>query len=90
MPNRYHPPGLIFPCTINVKIFLTKAEGNRQLAEELILKSIAPIDLLDISTRSSSHNQYESFGCEIRAESQEKMDELFHQLVAHPKVLLAL
>ena len=82
--------GLVFPCTLDIKIFLNSDPDNFTLARELILKHVPVSDLIRISDKSSKKGKYQSLSCKVRAESQGQMDALFQELTSHPKIIMVI
>lgn len=82
--------GLLFPCMIDIKIFLHARENNQEWIKKLLLQSIATTDLKEIVRKESKNGKYHSLSCRIHAQDKSLMDEVFTLLSAHPDILMVL
>lgn len=84
------PVGLVFPCVLDIKVFLKLKENNVELVRDVLLKTILQEDLQEISSKESKNSKYQSFSCRVNAQSKTQMDELFLKLSSHPEVLMVI
>ena len=80
----------MFPCEIEVKIFLNHHENNLEFVKDVLLKDIPTEDVLSVSTKQSRKGKYQSYSCKITAQDKIQMDALFTKLSAHPDVVMVI
>lgn len=84
------PEGMVFPCDIDVKIFLKNNDNNLELVKDVLLRDIPSGDVLEVAQKQSSQGKYQSFSCKIYARSKDQMDLLYTKLTAHPDVVMVI
>jgi putative lipoic acid-binding regulatory protein len=84
------PDGMIFPCVIDIKVFLNANLNNRELVQDVLLQTVNTENILGITSKESSKGKYESFSCKVNAISKDDMDSLFLKLSSHPEVVMVL
>ncbi len=84
------PEGMIFPCEVDVKVFVRSGDELEQEVRELIGNLIPASKILEIRNRKSSQGKYQALSCNILAQSKEEIDQVFIALGKHPKILMVL
>ena len=79
-----------FPCDFPLKVVGHHADDFEVLVAELVRRHVP--DLADdaIRRRESGKGTYLSLTVTVRAESREQLDNLYRELSAHERVLMAL
>lgn len=81
---------LEFPCTFPIKVVGCPADDFIDLVVDLISRHVDPVDRNAIATRSSRGGKYLAVTITIQAGSREQMDRVYHELSAHPRIIMAL
>ena len=82
--------GLVFPCVIDIKLFLHARENNVEFVRDVLLQSISADELLDISSKESRNGKYQSYSCRVNARDRGQMDDLYVHLSSHADVLMVI
>ena len=90
MANEPRQTLLEFPCDFPIKIMGARVDDFTQAVVEVVLCHAPDFDAATVEMRPSSKGNYLAVTCNIRAVSQEQLDNLYRALTAHPlvKVLL--
>jgi len=80
--------GLVFPCVIDIKVFMRSKSSNIELTTNLLLQSIATENFHGISEKFSRSGKFHSLSCRVKAKDKAQMDELFSLLSSHPEILM--
>ncbi len=84
------PSLLEFPCQFPIKA-MGKADIEFDLLViDIIREHVDDLSEKSIKTRPSKNGKYVSVTVTIEAKSQQQLDDIYHQLSAHPRVLMAL
>ncbi len=79
-----------FPCQFPIKAMGHDAEGFPAHVMELIGAVVGEIDHEDVQIRSSRQGHYISVTIVITAQSREQLDDIYRNLTASERVLVAL
>ena len=79
-----------FPCDFPIKV-MGKADADFDLLAMTIVRKYVP-DVLEgaVKSRLSRHQNYVSVTITIEAQSQEQLDNIYQELTAHERVIMAL
>ena len=89
VPNKTdEAPGLVFPCTIDVKIFVNNGAEEEALIRAFVEKQLETEHLLDWSCRESSGSKYLGITAKVHAQSREHIDGLYRSLSDHERVIM--
>jgi len=83
-------PALEFPCDFPVKVFGESTGTFEQAVLEVFRRHVPGLDESRIRRRPSRHGRYVSITVTLRAESRRQLDDLYRELSAHQRVLMAL
>ena len=89
-PQGEDETGLVFPCRLDVKVFMPADPGNPERLKELVWDELSREQLLFIRIRKSRAGRYQSFTCRIHARCRAELDRLFTRLSDHPDVVMVL
>ena len=81
-------PGLVFPCTIDVKIFVNNQQQEETLVRTFVGEQLEVEHLLGWSSRESSGGKYLAITAKVDAQSREHIDALYRALNDHEKVIM--
>ncbi len=81
---------MVFPCIIDIKVFVYAQAGADDMIRQVVLEVIHPTDLLGLCTKTSSKGRYRSLSCKVRARNKTLIDTLFRRLTSHPEVVMVL
>lgn len=79
-----------FPCDFPIKIMGARGDDFAQTIVDAILRHAPDFDPATLEMRASAKGNYLSLTCTFRARSQEQIDNLYRELVAHPQVKIVL
>lgn len=83
-------PGMVFPCPINVKIFVKNDADEEAVIRKFVEQNIEEGQLLDWSSRVSSGDKYLAISANIDAQSREHIDTLYQALTDNEHVIMLL
>ena len=81
-------PGLVFPCSINVKIFVKNQSGEETIIREFVVEQLEAHHLIDWSSRESSGGKYLAISAKVDAQSREHIDGFYQALTSHQRVIM--
>lgn len=81
-------PGLVFPCTIDVKIFVYNQVEEETLVKEFVAAQLKAHHLIDWSSRESSGGRYLAITAKVDAQNREHIDALYQALTDHERVIM--
>ncbi len=81
-------PGLVFPCTIDVKIFINNQAEEEMLVKDFVAEQLETHHLIGWSSRKSSGGKYLAITAKIDAQSREHIDTLYQVLTDHSRVIM--
>lgn len=81
-------PGLVFPCEIDVKIFINNLSDDEGVVKEFVKEQLDIQYLLDWSSRESSGGRYLAITARVDAQSREHIDALYQALGDHEQVIM--
>ncbi len=84
------PPGLTFPCQIDIKVFMHAKQDNANFVENLLLQVIDENDFLGVSVKQSKNGKYNSVSCKVNAQTKYQMDTLYKALSSTPRILMVI
>lgn len=82
--------GMVFPCQIGVKIFVSNDESVERLIREFVSQHLNDKYLSDWSSRESSGGKYLAITAQVEAQSREHIDEFYQVVCAHEHVIMAI
>lgn len=82
--------GMIFPCQIGVKIFISNDESVERLIRGFVEQHLDEEHLSDWSSRESSGGKYLAITARVEAQSREHIDEFYQVVCAHEQVIMAI
>jgi len=83
-------PGLVFPCSIKVKIFVSNHSEEEGAIREFVTEQLEAHHLLGWSCRESSGGKYLAISAHVNAQSREHIDAFYQALTDHEKVIMLL
>ncbi|MEE9448226.1 MAG: DUF493 domain-containing protein [Arenicellales bacterium] len=83
-------PGMVFPCEIDVKIFVKNQDGTEIIIKALVCDKLAPEPLKSWAIKHSSGGKYLSITVGVEATCREQMDALYQALVDHDLVAMVI
>lgn len=83
-------PAVDFPCDFPVKVFGESTPAFEQAVREIFRRHASALDESRIRRQPSRHGRYVSITVTLRAQSRHQLDELYRELSAHRRVLMAL
>ncbi|HYW91729.1 MAG TPA: DUF493 domain-containing protein [Gammaproteobacteria bacterium] len=83
-------PVLDFPCEFPVKVFGESTQAFEPAVLEIFRRHVPGLDESRIRRRPSRHGRYVSITVTLRAESRCQLDDLYRELSAQRRVLMAL
>lgn len=81
-------PGLVFPCVIDVKIFINNLTSEESVIREFVMQQLENKHLLDWNSRESSGGKYLAITARVDAQSREHIDGLYQVLTDHERVIM--
>ena len=81
---------LEFPCDFPIKIIGASHEGYAQAVLEVVLRHVPDFNAASMEMRPSGKGNYLSLTCTVRVNSKPQLDDLYHELTAHPLVKIVL
>ena len=81
---------LEFPCEFPIKIMGRESAEFRALARALVEKHTGPLADDAISTALSRNDSFVSVTITVNAQSQQQLDDIYHEITSHDEVLMAL
>ena len=81
-------PGLVFPCTIDVKIFVYNQVEEETLVKEFVAAQLEAHHLIGWSSRESSGGRYLAITAKVDAQNREHIDALYQALTDHERVIM--
>lgn len=81
-------PGLVFPCTIDVKIFINNQAEEEMLVKEFVAVQLEAHHLIGWSSRESSGGRYLAITAKVDAQNREHIDALYQTLTDHEHVIM--
>jgi hypothetical protein len=81
---------LEFPCDFPIKIMGRTTAGFAQEVLAVVQRHAPDFDAARMEMRGSSHGNYISLTCTIRARSRDQLDALYRELTGHPLVKVVL
>ncbi len=82
--------GMIFPCQIGVKIFVSNDESEERIIRAFVVKHLNDEHLSGWSSRESSGGKYLAITARVEAQSREHIDTFYEVLCAHERVIMAI
>jgi len=83
-------PGLVFPCSIKVKIFVNNDSDDEAAIRDFVAGQLEAHHLLGWSCRESSGGKYLAISANVDAQSREHIDAFYQVLTDHDKVIMLL
>ncbi len=83
-------PGMVFPCTIDVKIFVNNEQAVEAQLKEFVVAHLENKNLHDWRSRSSSAGKYLAITASVKAQSRDHIDRLYQALHDHDLVIMML
>lgn len=83
-------PLLEFPCDFPIKMMGKDQDAFHAAARDIVARHAGPVDDANVRTNASRNGRFVSITITIRAESQQQLDAIYHELTAHAEVLVAL
>lgn len=81
---------LTFPTAFPIKVMGRRTDDFAQAIVEVVLRHAPDFDPGTLEMRTSREGNYLSVTATITATSREQLDELYRELVAHPRVTMVL
>ena len=81
---------LEFPCEFPIKIMGRESAEFRALARALVEKHTGPLADDAIYTSLSRNDSFVSVTITVNAQSQQQLDDIYHEITSHDDVLMAL
>ncbi len=81
---------LEFPCEFPIKIMGRESADFRALARALVEKHTGPLADDAIYTTLSRNDSFVSVTITVNAQSQQQLDDIYHEITSHDEVLMAL
>ncbi|MCP4011148.1 MAG: DUF493 domain-containing protein [Proteobacteria bacterium] len=81
-------PGLVFPCSINVKIFVKNHSDEEAIIREFVAEQLEAHHLTGWSSRESSGGKYLAISAKVDAQSREHIDGFYQALTGHQRVIM--
>ena len=81
-------PGLVFPCSISVKIFVKNHSDEEVIIREFVAEQLEAHHLIDWSSRESSGGKYLAISAKVDAQSREHIDGFYQALTSHQRVIM--
>ena len=81
-------PGLVFPCAIDVKIFINNRMEDEGVIRAYLEQQLEVEQLLNWSYRESSGGKYLAITARVDAQSRAHIDDLYRLLNAHERVIM--
>lgn len=81
-------PGLVFPCAINVKIFVKNHSDEEKFLREFVEEQLEAHHLLGWSSRESSGGKYLAISAKVDAQNREHIDAFYQALTDHERVIM--
>jgi len=81
-------PGLVFPCCIDVKIFVFNHSDEEALVRDFVAAQLEAHHLVGWSSRSSSGGKYLAITAKVDAQSREHIDAFYQALTDHERVVM--
>ncbi len=81
---------LEFPCEFPIKIMGRESADFRALARALVEKHTGPLADDAIYTTLSRNDSFVSVTITVNAQSQQQLDDIYHEITSHDDVLMAL
>jgi hypothetical protein len=81
---------LEFPCDFPIKIMGRESTDFRKLARALVEKHTGPIAEDAIKNALSRNGSFVSVTITVIAQSQQQLDDIYHEITSHEDVLMAL
>lgn len=81
---------LEFPCSFPIKVMGKSADNFDLLVIEIIRRHVHDINEGAVKTRDSRKGNYVSVTVTIEARSKEQLDNIYMDLTAHERVIMAL
>jgi putative lipoic acid-binding regulatory protein len=88
--DEQHESPLEFPCEFPVKIMGRAADDFEALVFEIVSRHDPDLASEKISVRASRDGNFVAITAVIVARSREQLDELYSELSAHERILMAL
>ena len=82
--------GLVFPCTIDVKIFIQNQQEIEQQVRAFVTSHLGQDDVGEWKTRQSSGDKYLAITVMVNAHSRAHIDGLYQALCDHEQVIMAI
>ena len=80
------PPGLEFPCEIDIKVFIVNKAAVKAAITTVIKQGIGADNLLQIRERPSGKGNYLGLSCLVYAADRASIDGVYTALSQHPDV----
>jgi len=90
MADEGRPSALEFPTAFPIKVMGRRTDDFAQAIVEVVLRHAPGFDPGTLEMRASREGNYLSVTATITATSREQLDELYRELVAHPRVAMVL
>ncbi|MBE7523089.1 MAG: DUF493 domain-containing protein [Burkholderiales bacterium] len=88
MAHEGRPSALEFPTAFPIKVMGRRTDDFAQAIVEVVLRHAPDFDPGTLEMRTSREGNYLSVTATITATSREQLDELYRELVAHPRVTM--
>ena len=89
-PQNGPASALEFPTAFPIKVMGRRTDDFAQAIVEVVLRHAPDFDAGTLEMRASRAGNYLSVTATITATSREQLDELYRELVAHPRVTMVL
>jgi len=83
-------PGMVFPCPINVKIFVKNDADEEAVIREFVEQKLEEGQLIGWSSRVSSGDKYLAISANVDAQNREHIDALYQALTDNEHVIMLL
>jgi putative lipoic acid-binding regulatory protein len=81
-------PGMVYPCTIDVKIFIENSVSEEQLIRKFVDDQLEADRLTGWSSRESSGGKYLAITATVNAQNREHIDAFYQALTDHEHVIM--
>ena len=85
-PDSERVYGFQFPCEFTIKIIGDNREDYSEMVHAILASHVSELNPDIATTRASSGGKYLSLTTTFIAQSREQLDNLYHELAAHPNV----
>lgn len=83
-------PGMVFPCKIGVKIFISNQTEVETLLKEFVGAQLGKDELVNWSSRESSGGKYLAITAMVNTPSREHIDAFYQALYDYEHVIMTI